>query len=86
MYNHNDNVDVNEQYKTTDIGSAVALVSLGYSLVSLDKSNPHRALFVFDDSSSLQTSLKSYWSGTLSVDAKAFFENHKWLKSRIYNG
>ncbi len=41
MYNHNDNVDVNEQYKTTDIGSAVALVSLGYSLVSLDKSNPH---------------------------------------------
>jgi hypothetical protein len=86
MYSQNDNVNTTEQYQTTDIGSATALVSVGHSLASLDKTNPRRALFVFDNSTDLQARLKDYWSGTLSVDAKTYFENHKWLKSRIYNG
>lgn len=86
MYSQHDNVNTTEQYQTTDIGSATALVSIGYSLVSLDKSNPRRALFVFDDSNDLQARLKDYWSGSLSVDAKTYFETYKWLKSRIYNG
>ena len=85
MFSRNDNVDTAKQYQTTDIGSATALVSLGYSLACLDKSNPRRALFVFDNSTGIQAILKDYWSGSLSVDAKTYFETHKWLKSRIYN-
>lgn len=86
MYNQNDNVNTTEQYQTADIGSATALVSAGYSLASLNKTNPRRALFVFENSSDLQSTLKEYWSGSLSVDAKTYFETQKWLKSRIYNG
>ena len=86
MYSQNDNVNTAENYQTSDIGSATALISIGYSLSSFDKTNSQRALFIFDNSPELQASLKGYWSGNLLVDAKTFFENHKWLKSRIYNG
>ena len=86
MYSQQNDVNEAKQYQTTDIGSATALVSVGYSLAYLDKTNPNRALFIFNNSSKLQTSLIEYWAGSMSVDAKTYFETHKWLKSRIYNG
>lgn len=89
MYSQDDNVNntVAAQYTTTDLGSAAALLAAGFALQKLDReTNPGRAYFVFEDSPKLRTALDDYWSGGLMVDAKAYFESSKWLKSRIYNG
>jgi hypothetical protein len=89
MYSQHNNVNnpVTPQYTTTDLGSAAALLAAGFTLQMLDReTKPGRAFFMFDDSKKLQAVLNDYWSGNLMVDAKAYFESSKWLKSRIYNG
>jgi hypothetical protein len=89
MYSQRDNVNnpIAAQYTTTDLGSAAALLAAGFALLKLDReTKPGRAFFVFEDSPKLQAALNNYWSGELMVDAKAYFESSKWLKSRIYNG
>ena len=74
-----------EKYTTSDLGVSTALVSLGYHLVALDKSSPNRAVFIFQNSADIISTVEEYWNGSLSVKAKSFFETQKWLKSRIYN-
>lgn len=75
-----------QQYPTSDLGCATALVVVGIELISLDRSNPRRVVFVFSNTSQLSARVEAYWSGRLSVDAKAYFEALKWLKARVYNG
>ena len=74
------------QYNTSDLGCATALVVVGAELITLDRSNLRRVVFVFSNTSELSTNVEAYWSGRLSIDAKAYFEGLKWLKARVYNG
>lgn len=88
MYNGLNKSDetTTDYFQTTDLGSASAAVAAGFVLRSLIKDVPNRAQFVFDDTPELQATLEKYWSGSLSVDAKTYFETIKWLKTRLYNG
>jgi len=81
-----DNLDSTKFYRTSDLGCSAALVSVGFNLTTLDRTNPSRALFVFVVSAELQASIAAYWEGQLKVDAKGYFESLRWLKSRLYNG
>jgi Domain of unknown function (DUF5659) len=71
-------------YRTSDFGCATALVASGFRLLRLDKSNPRRAVFVFEDGEDLRAKTGAFWSGGLLVDARQFFETSKRLKARIY--
>ena len=70
---------------TYDLGCSAALVSSGFELVSLDKSNPRKVQFVFKREVGIEKVVDNYWADRLEVKARAFFDNVKMLKNRIYS-
>ncbi|HTE57186.1 MAG TPA: DUF5659 domain-containing protein [Verrucomicrobiae bacterium] len=71
-------------YETSDLGLAAALLACNVLLVRVNKENPRRAVFVFVESTEVNSLVQEYWNGSLAVGALGYFENTKRLKSRIY--
>lgn len=78
-------LDENKYYYTYDLGCSAALISAGFELVSLDKSNPRKVQFIFDRKNSIEKVVDDYWADRLKIKARAFFDNVKMLKNRIYS-
>ena len=72
-------------YSTFDLGCSAALVSSGFELVSLEKSNPKKAQFIFRRKPGIEKIVDEYWADRLMVKARSFFDNTKMLKNRIYS-
>ncbi|MEI7741482.1 MAG: DUF5659 domain-containing protein [bacterium] len=72
-------------YSTIEMSLAAALLARGIELHSMVPISPGRFSFVFDDNGTLETLSKMYWSHHLEVDALAFFESMKTLKSRVHS-
>lgn len=70
---------------TYDLGCSSALVSSGFELVSLDKSNPRKVQFIFKMKFGIEKVVDEYWADQLKVKARTFFGNVKMLKNRIYS-
>ena len=70
---------------TFDLGAAASLVTAGFELISLDKTNPRKVKFVFRREIGIEKVVDDYWSDRLEVKARAFFDNVKMLKNRIYS-
>ncbi len=71
-------------FQTYDLGLASSLVSLGYQLADLEKSNPRKVLFIFQKEDGIDEVIGDYWSDNLQVNARSHFDNIKMLKNRIY--
>lgn len=78
MDNKNENT-----IKISDLCLAV-VVSLYFPIVRIDKSNPKRAEFVFNHTKDLEEFINAYWSGSTSIEPKAFFNQLKTIKSMLY--
>ncbi len=74
-----------KEYQTYDLGCAATLISVGFQLVSLDKANPRKVLFVFRGEDEIKKVVDDYWADRMEVKARAFFDNIKMLKNRIYS-
>ena len=74
-----------QNYNTTDLGLAAALVSQGFNVIELDRSHPHKVRFLFTDDGSIEQIASQYWSDKLKVPAMAYFNAIKLLKHRIYS-
>ena len=74
-----------DEYKTFDLSCAAALISTGFELVSLNKENPRKVQFIFDQEDSIKEVINDYWADKLLVNARTFFDNIKMLKNRIYS-
>lgn len=74
-----------EEYQTYDLGSAAALITVGFELVTLEKSNPRKAQFIFRKEIGIEKVVDDYWADRLKVKARAFFDNQKMLKNRLYS-
>ena len=72
-------------WATFDLGCSSALISAGFELVSLDKSNPRKVQFVFRREVGIEKMVDSYWADRLEVKARTYFDNVKMLKNRIYS-
>jgi len=70
---------------TFDLGAAASLVTAGFELVSLDKANPRKVQFIFRREVDIDKVVDDYWADRLEVKARAFFDNVKMLKNRIYS-
>lgn len=70
---------------TFDLGCSAALVSSGFELVSLEKSNPKKVQFIFHRELGIEKVVDDYWADRLTVKARSFFDNTKMLKNRIYS-
>jgi len=72
-------------FSTFDLGCSAALISTGFELISLDKSNPQKVLFMFKEKIGIKETVDNYWSDYLIVKSRSFFDNIKMLKNRIYS-
>jgi len=70
---------------TYDLGCSSALVSSGYELVSLNKSNPQKVQFIFRRNAGIEKTVNDYFSDKLEVKARKFFDDIKSIKNRIYS-
>lgn len=71
--------------KTFDLGASAAMLCAGFELLSLDRVNPHKVMFVFRREEGIENAIDSYWSDRLEVKARSFFDAIKALKNRLYS-
>ena len=72
-------------WTTYDLGVAAALLCLGYELWSLDRTNPRKVLFTFRYSEKVDDVANAYIADRLELNARAFFDQLKALKNRLYS-
>lgn len=72
-------------FETQDIQLASCLFALGASLTAIDRTNPNRCKFVFEDSIDLQKTVEAYWQRLLSIEPQTLLAALKAIKSRLYD-
>ena len=72
-------------FYTFDLGCAAALASSDYELISLDKANPQKVMFIFRKDPGIVRVVDDYWADRLDLKARRYFESVKMLKNRIYS-
>lgn len=79
--------DINKmtQFNTSDFYLASCLVSMGFSVYRLDKTDPERCQFIFKRNSGLDDAIDKYWENKLKINPKIIFDSQRFLKSRIHS-
>lgn len=72
-------------YKTSDLG-LVTTLSLHFPVITIDRNNPNKVLFVFDQTSELNDFVNKYWRSEIVVEPQTFTNQIKNIKTRIYSG
>lgn len=72
-------------WTTYDLGVSTALLCAGFELVTIEKSDPRKALFVFKKESGIEETANKYFSDQLKVKARSFFDHLKALKNKLYS-
>lgn len=70
-------------YQTSDLACAAAL-SLYVPIEDIDRSDRRRAYFIFPRTDELETILDDFQKRKLQVEPRAYFDQLKALKTRLY--
>jgi len=73
-------------FYTFDLGLATALVTMGYELLELDRSNPKKVRFEFKRERNIEQVMADYFDDKIKLPVQTLFNNQKNLKNRIYSG
>lgn len=84
-YPHTSIDDPSLVWTTYDLGVSAALLCVGFCLLSLNKADPRKALFVFKREDGIDDSANQYFTDQLHVKARSFFDNIKALKNKLYS-
>lgn len=74
-----------EVFTNYDLGVSAALLCAGFELLSVDKDNPRKALFVFRKQAGIEDIANRYFADRLEVKARSFFDHLKALKNKLYS-
>ena len=72
-------------FTTYDLGVSAALLCAGFELLSVDKDNPQKALFIFKKEKRIEDIVDQYFSDRLEVKARSYFDHLKALKNKLYS-
>lgn len=71
-----------QTYKTHDIALSSYLYCSGVKLISIDRQNPHRCVFIFE---SPKAEVISKWQeGKATANALAFYNAYQFLKAQVF--
>ncbi len=73
-----------EYHRIADLACCAALISNGFKLSALDRSNPRRVQFLFTHEPEIEVVEARFWEDELLVNARTYFDNLKVVKSRLY--
>jgi hypothetical protein len=71
-------------YATSDLPLA-ATIALFYPMSDIDRTDPRRARFLFEDNDVVQSVVERYNSGVISVNPKDYFYELKGIKTKLYS-
>lgn len=77
------NIKINDYYSTSDL-ALVATISLWFPTEAIDRTNPHKATFLFKREPDLDHLVESFWRRELKVEPQAYFSQLKAIKARLY--
>jgi hypothetical protein len=80
-----DNNSDSDVFTTYDLGLATALLTVGYKLENLDRSNGRRVLFIFEHKTGIEITSNRFFSDDLKVKARSYFDNLKAIKTKLYS-
>ena len=78
-------ITMNQNFSTYDLGLATVLITLGYELLELDRTNPKKVRFVFKEGKDIEKVMIDYFNDKIELPALTLFNNQKNLKNRIYS-
>ncbi len=73
------------EYRVSDLYVAAFLLANDAELLSVDKTDRKRAVFVFSNSENSERLLADFWSKRASVEPRAFIAAIKEAKELIYS-
>lgn len=76
---------MNIEFSTYDLGLSVVLVTLGYELLKLDRSNQKKIRFVFKRERNIERTANDFFNDKITLPALSLFNAQKNLKNRIYS-
>ena len=72
-------------YQCADLG-LITVLSLYFPIVSIKRQpNSRKAFFSFKQSKELSDLIQSYWRGDLRVEPRAYFDQLRTIKARLYS-
>lgn len=77
--------NIMQDYRTHDLPTAAVLLYKQCRLKTLDRSDPRRVVFVFEESPELQVTLRAYWNDTLLCPAQSLLTSLKRAKHILYD-
>lgn len=80
------NENYTHYYSNFDLGCSAALLTAGFELLHLDRTNPHKVRFVFQRELGIEKTADDFWSDHLEQKSRSFWDNIKTLKNRLYSG
>ena len=72
-------------WTTYDLGVSTALLCAGFELLSLNRTNPRKVLFIFRRAENIDETANAYFADRLKLNARSFFDQLKALKNRLYS-
>lgn len=69
----------------TDTYLAATLIALGFKVLSVNKENPQRCVFLFENSPLLEISIQKYLLGKLQVNPSLLFQSYKYVLSLLHD-
>lgn len=79
-----DLTDPDVVWTTYDLGVAAALLCADFELLSLDRTNNRKVLFIFRRTRNIDATANAYFANRLKLNAREFFDQLKALKTRLY--
>ncbi|QQS44354.1 hypothetical protein IPM65_02015 [Candidatus Roizmanbacteria bacterium] len=73
----------NDYYSTSDLSLATTL-SLWCPIEDIDRSNPRKALFIFQNTEKLQDLVAEYYRDEIKVSPQVYFNQLRVVKARLY--
>lgn len=73
-------------FRHSNLHLICALVTLGFTIYSTDKSDPPKVVFSIERTEGLDEAVEAYWNDQLRLNPKEYATNLKHLKTRIYQG
>lgn len=75
----------NKQFILSDFYISAFCLAKGFELINIDKTNPHRALFIFKDKKDRQSLVEDFLFGRAQIEPKGFVSAIKQLKELLYS-
>jgi len=73
----------NDLYFTSDL-SLTTTISLFFPIETIDRSNPRKALFIFQNTKELQKLVDEYYRNEIKVSPQVYFNQLRVVKARLY--